>query len=135
RPASPPPTTPAPPPTPPLPLHDALPISDANALERLGAAQRIADRHLLRRRHDQRAVEPYDLREGQLRVAGPRRQVDEKIIQLAPRDVVHELRDNLHDDRAAPDRRRIALHDEPERHQLHAVRLERLDLTALHFGL
>src|SRR5206468_4934145 len=83
RPASPPPTTPAPPPTPPLPLHDALPISDANALERLGAAQRIADRHLLRRRHDQRAVEPYDLREGQLRVAGPRRQVDEKIIQLA----------------------------------------------------
>src|ERR1043166_3922294 len=51
------------------------------------------------------------------------------------RDIAQELADDLHDDRASPDRRRIPLHDEPQRHQLHAVRLERLDLAALDLGL
>ena len=108
---------------------------DADALEHLRATQRIPHGHLLGRRDDQRAVEAHDLRQRQLCVACPRRQVDEKILQLAPRDVVHELPDDLHDDRAAPNRGRITLHDEAERHQLDAVRLERLDLAALDFGL
>src|SRR5213080_2442895 len=108
---------------------------DADALEHFGTAQRVADRHLLRRGHDHRAVQSYDLCERQLRVAGAGRQVHEEIIQLAPRDVAHELLDDFHDNRPAPDCRRVALDDESQRHQLYAISLERLNLATLHIRL
>ena len=40
------------------------------------------------------------LHERELRVAGARRHVDEEVVELTPRDVAQELRDDLHDDRA-----------------------------------
>ena len=59
-------------------------------------------------------MQAHDLCERELRVAGAGRQIDQQIVQLAPRDVAHELCDDLHDDRTAPDRGRIALHDEAQ---------------------
>src|SRR5712692_11981426 len=60
-----------------------------------------------------------DLGERQLRVAGAGRGIHQEVVELAPRQVAQELPDDLHDDRPAPDRRCVALHDQAERHELH----------------
>ena len=72
------------------------------------------------------------LHERELRVAGSRRHVDDEVVELAPRDVAQELRDDLHHDRPAPDRRLVALDQEAEADDLDAVRLERNDLFVDH---
>jgi len=105
---------------------------DADAAEHHRAAQRVADGDLLRRGHDDRAGDARRLHQRELRVAGARGHVDEEDIELPPRDVAEELRDDLHHDRPAPDRRLVALDEETERDELHAVRLEGLDLLVLH---
>src|SRR5204863_5288491 len=107
----------------------------ADALEHFGAAQTVADGHLLRRGHDDGAADVERLGERQLGVAGAGREIDQEVVELAPLHVPHELLDHLHDDGTAPDRRRVALHDQPERHDLYAVTLERLNLAAPHLGL
>jgi len=94
---------------------------DADPLEHLRAAQGIAHRHFLRCGDDDRGTDVHRLGERELRVARPRRQVHQKVVQLAPVNVLHELSDHLHDDGPAPDRRRVPFDDERERHELHAV--------------
>src|SRR5947207_15963374 len=85
---------------------------DADALEHLRAAQRIPHRHFLRRGDDDRGADVHGLGERQLRVARPRRQVPEKVVELSPVHVFHELLDHLHDDRPTPDGGRVPLDDE-----------------------
>src|SRR6059036_2287056 len=85
-------------------LHHAQ-HRDADALEHLRAAQGIAHRDLLRRGHDDGGADMYRLGERELRVARPRRQVHEKVVELSPVHVLHELPDHLHNDGAAPDGR------------------------------
>ena len=92
----------------------------------------VDQRHVLRRRDDHRAGERDALRQRQLRVAGARRQVDDQVVERAPFDVAEELLERLHHHRPAPDHRRVGLHDEAERHQLHAVLLQRQDAVADH---
>src|SRR5207302_686256 len=57
---------------------------DADPLEHLRAAQGIPHRHLLRRGDDDRGADVHRLGERQLRVARPRRQVHEKVVELSP---------------------------------------------------
>src|SRR5947207_14949254 len=90
---------------------------NTDALEHLRAAQGIAHRDLLRRGHDDGGADMYRLRERELRVACPRWQVHEKVVELSPVHILHELPDHLHDDGAAPDGRRVSLDDERERNE------------------
>ena len=108
---------------------------DADPLEHLGAPEGVAHRHFLRRGDDDRPAQVNALHQRQLGVARARRQVYEEVVQLTPLHVPQELLDHLHDDGAAPDRRRVALDDEAQRHELHPVALERLHLAAPHRGL
>src|SRR5438046_10728789 len=99
---------------------------NTDALEHLRAAQGIAHRDLLRRGHDDGGADMYRLRERELRVACPRWQVHEKVVELSPVHVLHELPDHLHDDGAAPDGRTVSLDHDRRPPELPAVRLERL---------
>ena len=105
---------------------------DPHLLEHLRAPERVPHRHFLRRGHDDRAAHLDRLDQGELRVAGARRHVHQEEVELAPFHVAQELLNDLHDDGAAPDGRRVALHQIAERHQLHAVRLDRLDAPFHH---
>src|SRR5439155_1369863 len=82
------------------------------------AAQRIAHRHFLRRGDDDRGADVHRLGERELCVAGPGRQVHEKVVELSPIHILHELLNHLHDDRPTPDGGRVPLDDERERHEL-----------------
>ena len=62
-------------------------------------------------------------------VAGARRQVDEQEVQLAPLDVLEELGEGLVEHRPAPDDGAVLLDEEADRHDLHAVALQRHDLA------
>ena len=70
-----------------------------------------------------------ELGERHRHVAGARRQVDEQEVELAPVDVLEELRERLVEHRPAPDDGGVLLHEEADRHDLHAVVLERQDLA------
>ena len=59
----------------------------------------------------------------------PGRQVDQQVVELAPRDVLEELRERLVEHRAAPHDRLVLVEEEADRHDLEAVRLEREDLA------
>src|SRR5205807_10091813 len=87
---------------------------NTDALEHLRAAQGIAHRDLLRRGHDDGGADMYRMRERVMRVACTRWQVQEKVVELSPVHILHELPDHLHDDGAAPDGRRVSLDDERE---------------------
>ena len=95
--------------------------------------QRLLDvdhRHLLRRRHHHRAGDRQELRQRELRVAGPRRQVDDQVVELAPVHVLDELLQELVDHRPAPDDGAAALDEEADRDHPHAVVDRRDDLVA-----
>ena len=62
----------------------------------------ILERDILRRRHDDRPVQLDLLRDGQLRVARSRRQIQDQHVQAAPVDFVQELLERFHDHEAAP---------------------------------
>ena len=51
----------------------------------------------------------------------PGRQVDEQVVELAPVDVLEELRERLVEHRAAPDDGGVLLDEEADRHDLHAA--------------
>ena len=106
----------------------------AHALEHAPAAQRVAHRHLLRSRHDDRAGHLSGLDQGELRVTGPRRQVHDEVVELAPVHIAQKLLDDLHDDGTAPDRGRVPIDEEAERHKPDAVGFERLNPAAHHRG-
>ena len=81
------------------------------------------------RRHDHRAGHVGRLHQRELGVAGAGREIDDEVVEPAPVDVAQKLLDDLHDDRAAPDGRRVALHEEAEGHELDAECLERVNLA------
>ena len=62
-------------------------------------------------------------------VAGAGRQVDEQHVELAPGDVLEELRQRLVEHRPAPHDGAVLLDEEADRHDLHAVGLQRHDLA------
>ena len=70
-------------------------------------------------------------------VAGARRHVDDEHVEFAPHDLAQELVQRRHHHRSAPDDRRALLDQEADRHDLHAVTLERDELLAVgrHGGL
>ena len=86
-------------------------------IEELGLGQQLGERH-----RD---------------VAGPRRQVEQQVLELAPGDVLEELLDRLVQHRAAPDDGRVLLDEEADRHHLDAAgRVQRQDLAlAVDVGL
>ena len=55
----------------------------------------------------------------------PGRQVDQQVVGLVPPDLGDEARERLVEHRAAPDDRAVLLGEEADRHQPHAVRLDR----------
>ena len=98
-------------------------------MRHLGRAARDLLRDRLRRRDDQELRLRQQLRERHRHVAGARRQVDEQEVELAPVDVLEELRERLVEHRPAPDDGGVLLDEEADRHDLHAVVLERQDLA------
>src|SRR5262245_22398662 len=104
---------------------------DVDLLEHREALARVDERDVLRRRDDDGPGQVDLLRQRQLGVAGPGRKVDDEVVERAPRDVLEELLDRLHDHRPAPDDRLVDVHEEPERHDLDAVALDRNDLVRL----
>ncbi len=61
----------------------------------------------------------------------PGRHVDDQVVELAPVGVVEQLLQGLRDHRAAPDHGLLFLDQEADRHDLDAVRLERLHALAV----
>ena len=98
-------------------------------LRHLGRAARDLLRGRLRRRDDQELRLRQQLGERHRDVARARRQVDEQEVELAPLDVLEELRERLVQHRPAPDDGGVLLDEEADRHDLHAVGLERHDLA------
>ena len=88
----------------------------------------VDESDVLWRGHDHRTVERHLLGQGQLGVAGARREIDDHEVERAPVHVGEELIERLHDHRTAPDDRRVGVGDETERHRLDAVTLHRNDL-------
>ena len=69
------------------------------------------------------------LDERELRIARTGWHVDDQKISSWPQfDIAEELGDDFHDDRSAPDCRRIALDQKPDRNELYSVRLKGDDL-------
>ena len=64
-------------------------------------------------------------------VAGPRRQVEQQVVELVPGDVLEELLDRLVEHRPAPDDGRVRLEEEADRHHLHPGGVDRRDDLAL----
>ena len=77
----------------------------------------------------------HGLHQGELRITGSRRQIDEQIIELAPIHIPQELLQDLHNDRSAPDGWRVAFDHEAKRDDLHSMRLEGNDFLVAHLGL
>ena len=96
-------------------------------VEHRDPAPDVEQRDLLRRRHDHAAVERHALRNGQLGVAGSRRQIDHQAIEAAPLDVVQELGFELRHHRAAPDHRGLIVDEKRHRNVANAVAFERHD--------
>ena len=92
-------------------------------------APAVGQRHLLRRRHDDRADDRHRLAEAQRDVAGAGRHVDDQVVEVLPRHFAEELLDGAVQHRPAPDDRRIVVGHEPDRDDLHAVLLRRHDLA------
>jgi len=134
-------------------------VEDIGALAAMGAAE-IAhilddpeDRHVdlaehvetlagveqgdvLRRRDDDRAGQRRLLHQGELRIAGARRQIDDENVERRPGDVAEQLAERAHHHRAAPDDGVLGRHEKAHRHALHAVILQRLDaLLRVHLRL
>ena len=85
----------------------------------------VRERDLLRRGDDDRAGEGDLLRDADLRVARARWHVHEEDVQGRPRGVPHHLPERAHHHRPAPHRRTFLRDEEPHRHALHAVVLQR----------
>ena len=93
-------------------------------------AQRIGEGNILGRGDDHGAVDRDLLREGQLRVTGSRRQVDNEKILSAPERVLEELPHRAHHHRTAPDHWRLFGEEKSHRDQLHAVFFDRVEVLA-----
>ncbi len=67
--------------------------------------------------------------ETQLNIAGPRWEIDDEIVELAPRHLVEELAQGLGQHRTTPDHRLTGIEDCAERHNLEPMSLERRHLA------
>src|SRR5580765_230011 len=94
-------------------------------LEHRDAATHVGERDVLWRRHDDAAGERDLLRDRQLDVPRPGRQVEDQDVELAPLDVPQELRDELRHHRAAPDDGRRLPEEHPHRDDAETVLLHR----------
>ena len=103
----------------------------AHPLEHREGLVDIEQGDLLGRRHQHGSRDRHGLGEGQLRIGGPRRQIDHQIVQFAPFHVPEELLDRAADERTSPDDGLARRHEELDRDRLHAVPLERQDLLVL----
>ena len=109
-------------------LDDARDLQ-AHLARHLGGAAGDLLRRRLRRRDDDELRLRQELRERHRDVAGAGRQVDEQVVELAPGDVLEELRQGLVQHRPAPHDGGVLLYEEADRHDLHAVGLHRQDLA------
>ena len=95
----------------------------------LGRAARDLLRRGLRGRDDHELGLRQQLGERHRDVAGAGRQVDQEVVELAPGDVLEELRERLVEHRPAPHDGLVLLDEEADRHDLQAVGVEREDLA------
>ena len=91
-------------------------------LEHAQTFARVEQRDVLRRRDDDRAAHRHPLRQGQLRVAGARRHVDDQVVEIVPARRFQQLHQRLRHHRSAPDHRLLGVDQEADRHDFHAVR-------------
>ena len=108
---------------------------DVEAPEHLQRLNGDAKGGILRRAHDRDAGERHRLRQRERRVAGPRRQVDDEIVELTPSDVGEHLLDPAGHHGSAPHQGLLGAGQKSDRHEAHAVRLERDQLLVQDFGL
>src|SRR5690625_3237071 len=83
----------------------------------------------LRRRYNEQVALWHQLRHIERHVAGTRGQVEQKIIEISPNDIVEELAQNLTEHRATPDDRCVVLNEITHRNDLHAMSRDRDDLA------
>src|SRR5207247_5701080 len=81
-------------------------------------------RDILRRADGGDSSQGNGLSQRERRVTGTRRQIDDEVIEPAPVNLDHHRLDRLADHWAAVDGWLAARVDVPERHQLHAVRVD-----------
>ena len=67
-------------------------------------------RHLLRRTHHHRPRQLQQLRHRERNIPGPRRQIDDQVIQITPRRLLHELLERAVRHRPAPHQRLVRFH-------------------------
>ena len=97
----------------------------AELLEHPHRPHRVVQRHLLRRRDDDRAGQRQQLAERQRHVAGAGRQVDDQVIELRPLGVVEQqLLERAVRHRAAPDERLVLLDERADRDRVNAVHVD-----------
>ena len=94
-------------------------------------AAAVGQRHLLRRRDDDRSGDRNRLAQAQRDVAGARRHVDDEVVEIVPAHLAEELLDGAVQHRPAPDDRRVVRRHEPHRDHLEPVLLGRHDLLAV----
>ena len=100
-------------------------------LEHPEALACIEQRDVLRRRDDDRAAHGHALRQRELDVPGAGRHVHDEVVEVAPVGIGQQLRQRLRDHGTAPDHRLLLLDEEADRHDLDAVRDERLHALAV----
>ena len=98
---------------------------DVELLVHRHRAAAVGERHLLRRRHDDRAGDRNGLAEAERDVAGARRHVDDQVVEIDPAHFAEELLQRAVQHRPAPDDRRVVAGQEAHRDDLQAVLLGR----------
>ena len=104
---------------------------DVELLVHRERATAVGERHLLRRRDDDRARDRHRLAEAQHDVARSGRQIDDQIVEVRPPHFTEELLQRPVQHRPAPDDRRVVSREEGHRDDLHPVLLGRHDLLAV----
>ena len=93
----------------------------------------------MRRRDDHHAIDRQLLDQGQVDIAGPRRQIDhqhiERLVLASPAHVLDHLAHGRGGHGSAPDHRRALIDDEADRHDLQAPGLEGRELAVLELRL
>ena len=74
------------------------------------------------------------LAQRQLDIPGPRRQIDDQHVQIAPFHLRDQLLQRPHDHRAAPDHGLVLFQHQPDRHHRHPMRLQGNDRLAIGRG-
>src|SRR5215472_13180643 len=100
-------------------------------LEHVEPLAGVQERNVLRGRDNDRPGERHLLRHRQLRIASPRRHVDDHDVEPTPIDFAQHLLQGAHHHRPAPDHRRVLGDEKPHRHDPQPVILERREHLAV----